>query len=499
MSEHDELKAEVQLLAGLLVEQHVAGWYDALTDDRQLLAQLTELTETLYAQVAERSNSVAWQQFIEEKIPREIVRFLQDFNAASERRLPHQTHEDAFLELCDHSGRQNPECYRADIADGLLVLFLPFEDLSSDVAYSFLRELLADLVLRALIDRLSQPWFIDSLLLRLHSRHMPSWRQSIGFCLSRLWNAKMWAAVPTQSNNRDVKSLYETFIFDIIGTALARCVSPLIHALLISMVFPAIDLVCGNSLVTYIQQTIRTMTERATMTRAARFCRALLFPDGRPMPMAEPPDEEEQASLRSRVEALIGIDMPFWSSAACNAVLLLRIFDLLLAELLPELTRRTPSELRKMRVRVQQADIEAQGLAGIQTRPTTREGVLYSRHSLDLTASAFQERQILSRSRTPPAFHSTVALQPVTTQRLAGVKLVCADDIELLDRGYHSDIPSEAPTRTQTILEDAAVNRTRSMRVQRGIANTARRTQQFIKRQRSPVKSSTPMVRQLTP
>lgn len=587
----DELKDQVHVLAKLLIEEHVAVWYNVLTDDQELLESLTGLTETLYLQIAERCESVDWQPLLEDKLPREVLRFLEDHNTASDRRLANQTVEESFLELCDHPGRQDEQKYLTDIADGLLVLFLPIEDLSSGVAYSFVRELLADLVLKLLVQRLSAPWFLDTLVLEQTAKRGLQKRQLLerlaGYAdpanlvevLSSAVNAGLrqlgrWSHRLMSTNSQSDKhakddangqsSLYDTVLYDIVEAAIRPSFGPLARGFLSSTALPGLDLLCGSKAVTLLRSELQSLATRASATKAARLLTDILFPNGKPSPPMIIPSIAQQAELRAAVEQLFTIpasrftsewrlELPFWSSKECNKVLLFRLLDLLLVELLPELGRRTPSELKSMRMRVRQADLEAQGVAGIGSSITPRLG------SPGGTSPIIDARETLRRIDSAPRMPTAVAQAVESPQRrsldLASVArtaarataglgrgraaggershlspftsaaparaLLATEDI--LDRGYHSaddrtspsklkakqttesglgrspsfkraGLSSDAETVADTDLKPGtAINRS-SSRVGRGLVNTARRTQQFSKsilmRGRSPTKDN---------
>lgn len=366
------LDDEIHRLISLLLKQHVRPWYNNITQDEQLFAAFERLVNDVNLRLAGRVQGVDWENFVLHRIFEVILVHLEDFNRAAERRNSSQSLEAVFLAKEEHLGIHDEQAYLSLVVDGLLTILLPSEELVSEVAYGFTRELLADLILADLIDRLCEPWFWDELVQKLMRR-----RTGPGAGAGLLNSAKSilsWFSPPSSIN----QSLYDTAIPKIIAQ-LAVPSRYLFKHVFIDYILPSADLFFGHHWLSKLRDALRRDLTKSSMARIVAFTRMILFPDDLPSPARVVPTEVEQSELRHFVEEQCPVPFPWFRNKAINKVLLFKIMDCVLGTIFPELKIRSPQQLKEKAIAILDADREAGGAGGISTgkannTPTKDEG-----------------------------------------------------------------------------------------------------------------------------
>ena len=361
--DNDELNQEIHKLISLLVKQHVRSWYTELSQDEQLFNLLKELTNEIHAKLAGRAQVVDWEAFAVESLPELVLLHLQDFNRATERCRTNQNFATSFIDQHSHIGVIDEQAYLTHVSDGLLTILLPYDDLINDVAYSFTRELLADLLLRDVVDRLSEPWFWDEMILKFieqrNKKSHGSWSEvllSISDRIMAFVRTTTWTAR---------RSLYDTAIPSIIEELLRPSELPLGKMLLSDVVLPIADLLVGDTILQRMRKGLRRSLNNASLTKVVRLTHHILFPDGQPSPTRVIPSLTEQEDNRARVAQALPIAFPFLAHKSVNKVLIFKLLDALLGTIFPELKTRSPQQLKDKVIAIVNADREAGGEGGI--------------------------------------------------------------------------------------------------------------------------------------
>lgn len=430
MACESELALEIRQLISLLIKQHVRVWYTKLTQDEELFEHFHNLTDHVRTTLSGRAQAVDWQQFFLGRIPGIILRHLEDFNLATDRCRANLPLEGAFLALQSHSGIENQETYLMNVADALVVILLPENDLTSDLVYGFVRELLSDLVLKTVIERLSEAWFWDEVILKMHHnisarcsmekdrgwralsrksfwtswwstiRHSWSSRgesfetgdksRNLFSALSSLFNWDLLVLGPIKRRMAG-QSLYDTAFPRIFEELLKPTEWSLLKPTFISFILPLLDLLHGDRILHKAKDALEGKLSDASLTIMVRIARKILFPNDEPSPSRIIPSEVAQEALRRQLSEILPANMniPFFRSKQINKQLLFNILDALLGTLFPELVRRSPQQLKEKVIRIRQANLEATGSGGISTirSPKSATGLFPELNGLPETPS----------------------------------------------------------------------------------------------------------------
>lgn len=404
-----ELGLEIRQLISLLINQHVRAWYTKLTEDEDLFLHFHGLTEHIRSTLAGRAQTVNWEHFFLETIPQLILQHLENFNLAQHRSRANFPLEAAFLNLQTHDGIEDQDTYLMNIADALVVTLLPDDDLHSDLSYAFIREMLADLVLKTVIERLSEPWFWDEIMLKvyfkLHDNTLENkdcswWKIIAGITSHGLQHLRSWLKSESPAKDRGkvasiayacfdwdfpsfgnlmhhkttTQSLYETPIPELMHELLRPSDWPLLKSACTFFFLPAVDLFAGDQIMQRIRFGLRKSLSHTSVAVMVSLSRKILFPNNEPLPSRIIPSDTEQVILHTQVQSILptGMNIPFFSSKQINKQLLFNILDTLLGTLFPELLRRSPEQLMENAKRIRQANMEASGNGGISTIKATR-------------------------------------------------------------------------------------------------------------------------------
>lgn len=411
MYDQSEIGREVHALLSLLVKQHVKSWYVELSQNEDLFQYFDGLTEHINRTLNLRVGAVLWDDFILRTLPEMVLRHLEDFNIALDRSRTDLCLTAAFENLQSHVGVANQEEYLMHIADALLIVLLPENDLMSEVAYSFAREVLADLVLETVIERLSEPWFWEENLLRLFESLRTrfatwpfDWLQGIrSVCASAVRRIFRTAPRPCVSvkeseltekpeidfivsgiasgpslydrilrSVRARSSIYESAVPGIVHQLAKPSSYPFLKAISDTLLLPLIDVLYGQQIIKHARTFTEDMISHSSFASLVRFARAVLFPNDEPSASRVTPTSVQQAATRAEIAEILpdGVNLPFLESKQINKILLFKILDALLCTIFPELQKRSPEQLREVVARIRQANVEAEGSGGIRTGQT---------------------------------------------------------------------------------------------------------------------------------
>ncbi|ORY83085.1 PXA domain-domain-containing protein [Protomyces lactucae-debilis] len=378
----EQLRDELKQLLRLLGKQYIRSWYTGISKNEDFFPLLEELVDELFVKVCERSDGADWDEFLHQIVPALLLRHLEDFNTAVDRQYAEQSFAEAFYEVNGlHDGVVSQSAYLMRVADGLLSVLLPYEELVSDVGYAFVRELLSDVLLALYSERLSDVYFWDDLLIKLLRKPMATdeqpksifgrvhdWASTTGPELFAR-GSEVYQSINAQHAPGQLEAavLSETALTRIIAAVLTPSFSHLSLGLITHLVVPLVDMWRGAAIRSLLSDFITRQTSSAALTRHAQWLNHFLFPNGQPSPSRVVPTEDTQAILRITAKEELVLDIPFFSDKQVNKVLLFRLLDAAITTLLPELARQTPEQIRKKRIMIHQADSEAFGLGGISS------------------------------------------------------------------------------------------------------------------------------------
>jgi hypothetical protein len=375
----EQLRDELKTLLSLLSQQYIRSWYSGLSKDEEIFDLLQGLVDDLFVKVCERSESVDWHGFIHEVVPAILLKHLEDFNRAQERQHADQTFAEAFNEANGmHDGAVDQSAYLMRVADSLLCVLLPYEELVSDVAYAFVRELLSEVLLTLYSERLSDVYLWDQVLIKLLRKPSNNYGSTFdkihGFVMCTIPKlaakvSPLWNAVNRQHQQLPVGSstLSETALTRILHSFLVPSCPSLWLSMVMHLCVPVADMWRGPAIRSLLSSFVQSQMTSAALTRHAQWLTHFLFPDGKPSPARIVPSEETQIHLRLMATNDLMLDVPFFSDKQVTKVLLFRLLDAAMTTLLPELARQTAEQIKQKRIMIHQADNEAFGLGGISS------------------------------------------------------------------------------------------------------------------------------------
>ncbi|KAG0374311.1 hypothetical protein BGX24_010558 [Mortierella sp. AD032] len=166
---HPDLDAEAYHFLALLVRDFIQTWYSTFSSDPQLVTSVVNVVIEIARELERRSQEVDWVELLLLDVPEVLRRHYVDFRQATQKLetayAPNQTIESIFHGLQPHFALQDDEEsekeYLRQLADELLRILLPKAEYESDCVRWLIREILACLVLRSLVEILTEPDMIN--------------------------------------------------------------------------------------------------------------------------------------------------------------------------------------------------------------------------------------------------------------------------------------------------------------------------------------------------
>ncbi|KAI5804432.1 PXA domain-containing protein [Geopyxis carbonaria] len=163
---------QLYAIVAVLLRAFVLSWYVPITHDRELLDELLALIAHFSRAIEQRLRAVDLELLLLDEIPAIVEAHINDYRTAVAREntvlAPHLTLTEIFHNFQPHTASPGDEdaerTYLRVMVTALLCVFLPIENLESNVERTFLTELLSSAVLYTALDRLSEPAFIYSLV-----------------------------------------------------------------------------------------------------------------------------------------------------------------------------------------------------------------------------------------------------------------------------------------------------------------------------------------------
>ncbi|KAF9920441.1 hypothetical protein FBU30_009723 [Linnemannia zychae] len=166
---HPDLDAEAYHFLALLVRDFIQTWYSTFSSDPQLVTSIVNVVIEIARELERRSQEMDWVGLLLLDIPEILRRHYIDYRQAIQKLetayAPNQTIESAFHGLQPHfalqDGEESEKEYLRQLADELLRILLPKAEYESDCVRWLIREILACLVLRSLVEILTEPDMIN--------------------------------------------------------------------------------------------------------------------------------------------------------------------------------------------------------------------------------------------------------------------------------------------------------------------------------------------------
>ncbi|KAF9121106.1 hypothetical protein BGW39_010842 [Mortierella sp. 14UC] len=166
---HPDLDAEAYHFLALLVRDFIQTWYSTFSTDPQLVASVVNVVIEIARELERRSQEVDWVGLLLLDVPEVLRRHYVDYRQAVQKLetayAPNQTIESIFHKLQPHfalqDGEESEKEYLRQLADEILRILLPKAEYESDCVRWLIREILACLVLRSLVEILTEPDMIN--------------------------------------------------------------------------------------------------------------------------------------------------------------------------------------------------------------------------------------------------------------------------------------------------------------------------------------------------
>ncbi|KAF9947417.1 hypothetical protein BGZ65_008821, partial [Modicella reniformis] len=164
-----DLDAEAYHFLALLVRDFIQTWYTSFSSDPQLVTSIVNVVIDIACKLERRCQEVDWVGLLLQNVPEVLKRHYMDFRQAAQKMetayAPNQTIESLFHGLQPHfalrDGEESEMEYLRQLSDELLRVLLPEGEYQSDCIRWLVREILCCVVLRSLVEILTEPDMIN--------------------------------------------------------------------------------------------------------------------------------------------------------------------------------------------------------------------------------------------------------------------------------------------------------------------------------------------------
>ncbi|KAF9914959.1 hypothetical protein BX616_007199, partial [Lobosporangium transversale] len=164
-----DLDAEAYHFLALLVRDFIQSWYSSISTDPQLITSIVNIIIDIARKLEQRCREVNWVGLLLQDVPDVLRRHYVDYRQATQKvetaYAPNQTIESIFHGLQPHfalhNGEESEKEYLRQLADELLRILLPKSEYDSDCVRWLVREILCCLVLRSLVEILTEPDMVN--------------------------------------------------------------------------------------------------------------------------------------------------------------------------------------------------------------------------------------------------------------------------------------------------------------------------------------------------
>lgn len=401
----DRLKEHIWNLVALICREYVLIFYQRLTKDRTFFQEVTRIVSHVVARLEEHVKDLDLPALLLADIPKLLEKHCKDYRTAEERagtpaggllslsELFHSVHPHIAIRPAS-TCKVDPKLplvsapYMIAMVEGILEAVLPLEDYAAESERTIIREVLIYVVCGNLFTKLSQPWFIHTILIKLLATdpdHVtvpestasppPSLFARVTSTLSKaislLSSFSPFSSTPSGPDLTAAAIQLGATIFRAEERPIVR--QGLWFSEIMSDIFSgSIDrygfcssLCFGSDFESsLIRQLFTSHLNPANLSKILSIAEHTLFPDGHPAPSVPGPSIEDQALLKEQAETLLAARIPqqlvdmllldeprdkrrlviakdildplgTWE---CNVVLVLEVLELVICRLIPELT-----------------------------------------------------------------------------------------------------------------------------------------------------------------
>ncbi|CAN6638330.1 hypothetical protein TRVA0_017S00298 [Trichomonascus vanleenenianus] len=413
LSRSDGVNLQLYALVALICRHFVQSWHSLITQDQAFVFEILKAIAAASHQIEGRLASINFYNALLDDLPYILNCHLSDLRSAKEQFaagiVPYESVEDAFSRRSPHRALESDESeqlFLKLLSKGLVATLVDDDTAHSDCSTSFLAAVVNSIGLKNAVERLSEPWALYEIIIKVISivkpppqqAHEPSkaqaeppmpfgqqighyYNQTVGLLGGFLSSGGRFVAYivslsnskqPTDSGN----PLVTRQLFPLVSSL--TCLSQRAPLLASTLQMLSVPLRRGtlNQLTTqaanqFIDDNVRCEKMAIMILKNAR---TTLFPNNGGMgPPRVIPDAEEQERMRQQaIEAILSLvpdrlryivfgNSPYQavegivgqlSSKKINKHLVYRMLDYCIVTIVPELAESTPSEIKLRRSKV---------------------------------------------------------------------------------------------------------------------------------------------------
>ncbi|KAF3931098.1 hypothetical protein ABW20_dc0106992 [Dactylellina cionopaga] len=170
-------KVDLQLygFVSIIVRDFVQSWYQKITPDHEFVDEIVLVIAHYTLSLEQRIRQLDLETLLLEEAPTLLDNHVKDYRVALERQssalYPYATVNEIFHSMQPHpaliSSPESERLYLKMLGSGVLAALAPPEDLQSDCERLLVREILSNMVLWNVVDRLSEPFMIFELITKI--------------------------------------------------------------------------------------------------------------------------------------------------------------------------------------------------------------------------------------------------------------------------------------------------------------------------------------------
>lgn len=178
LTSSSELDLQLHALIAIIIKEFVQKWYTTITTDQDFVAEILQIIAHCTTQLEQRLRKLDLEHLLLWQLPDLLQRHLDAHRISLSAHLSQPEligQREMFLALRPHVALQpvgedaeavkkqmgHEAAYRTLLAQGILAVLLPPEDLQNACLQVLVRDLLADLILgRVVGGTIAEPWFI---------------------------------------------------------------------------------------------------------------------------------------------------------------------------------------------------------------------------------------------------------------------------------------------------------------------------------------------------
>lgn len=373
-----DLDDEISALLGLVIRQFVHSWYQKISDNDQLTVEISNALGEMVEQLKSRARQADINQLLLDDLPHLIEVHVRGWN------LMRDQHQQKLIvdpvtryTKNAHVGLESEQLFLKLLSKGLVACLLDDTNVKSELARSFCATIINDILLKNALDRLSEPWFIHEIVIKLvdKAKEKRSSKTKQRLLLKDLTfvGGTDEEETPKEYSESHLRPLPSRGLFSAIATLLnLNYTNPLLHFALFFITLPLRAGPVARFASRVFAEVLSLHLFRASFV--AVLCQATrqsLFPnDGYMGPPRITPSIEEQAFIKKEaIRSLVDIMPPYcdtlvlgpepelgaeqilepFQNKLVNKLLIYHLLDCIILTLVPELATELPQALVEKR------------------------------------------------------------------------------------------------------------------------------------------------------